>query len=249
MNFQAQSNYQIWQNKDLAHTYLSGVRSAIPLAKEQIDCLLRIINLTQIKVSNFLDLGCGNGILSQAIWQQYPQATGVLLDFSEAMLQEAKTNLNSKVYHGIFIKQDFGLTHWTDAIKQLSPFDVIVSGFAIHHQPDERKKQIYQEIYHILKPGGVFLNLEHVISQSNFGEEAFNELFIEHLYAYHQQQNSTQSKEEIAQQYYHRPDKQANILASVENQCNWLREIGFIEVDCFFKIFELALFGGVKAKK
>ena len=43
-----------------------------------------------------------------------------------------------------------------------------------------------------------------------------------------------------------RPDRAANILASVEEQCHWLREIGFKEVDCFWKYFELAIFGGMR---
>jgi len=30
----------------------------------------------------------------------------------------------------------------------------------------------------------------------------------------------------------------------VEVQCEWLRDAGFIDVDCFFKAFELAIFGG-----
>jgi hypothetical protein len=44
--------------------------------------------------------------------------------------------------------------------------------------------------------------------------------------------------------WYHRPDKTENILALAETQCQWLREIGFADVDCFFKLFQLALFGG-----
>ena len=43
-----------------------------------------------------------------------------------------------------------------------------------------------------------------------------------------------------------RLDRPANILAPVEDQCRWLREIGFRDVDCFWKYFELAIFGGVK---
>jgi hypothetical protein len=42
----------------------------------------------------------------------------------------------------------------------------------------------------------------------------------------------------------HRPDKAANILAPVEAQCDWLREIGYEDVDCYFKVLELAVFGG-----
>jgi len=41
-----------------------------------------------------------------------------------------------------------------------------------------------------------------------------------------------------------RPDKDANILLSVDTQCKWLREIGYEDVDCYFRIYELAVFGG-----
>jgi len=50
-------------------------------------------------------------------------------------------------------------------------------------------------------------------------------------------------REEVAQTYYSRTDKTANLLAPVESQCQWLREIGYRDVDCYMKIFELALFG------
>jgi len=50
--------------------------------------------------------------------------------------------------------------------------------------------------------------------------------------------------EELSRTYIERPDKEGNILAPVELQCRWLRDLGFADVDCFFRLFELALFGG-----
>ncbi len=32
----------------------------------------------------------------------------------------------------------------------------------------------------------------------------------------------------------------------IRSQCDWLREIGFIHVDCYLKYFELAVFAGIK---
>ena len=60
------------------------------------------------------------------------------------------------------------------------------------------------------------------------------------------QNGGTRTFAQIADEYKNRPDKAANILASVELQCHWLREIGYEEVDCYFRIYELAVFAGRK---
>ncbi|MDY7012976.1 MAG: class I SAM-dependent methyltransferase [Cyanobacteriota bacterium] len=242
-----QDRYQIWKSEDLSRTYLEGVRGAIPLAAEQIEMLLRTIRSTQNRVESFLDLGCGNGILGLAIAREYPDAKGCFLDFSETMLDAARSQLGER-NKTHFILQDFGLPDWTTAVENEAPFDVIVSGFSIHHQSDRRKQEIYQEIYDLLNPGGVFLNLEHVASGSDWGEKAFNDLFVDALYAFHRDRGSEKSREEIDRDYYRRDDKHANLLAPVEIQCHWLREIGFVDVDCFMKLFEIALFGGMRSR-
>ncbi|MEL7038425.1 MAG: class I SAM-dependent methyltransferase [Cyanobacteria bacterium J06592_8] len=236
----------VWKNAQLAQTYLEGVRGAIPLANEQLEMILRIIGQAKSEVKKVLDLGCGNGILGRTILTQYPQAKVVFLDFSEAMMSALKEQVPDSINQSEFILEDFGQKQWVNTVQDWGQFDVIISGFAIHHQPDSRKQELYQEIYNLLTPGGIFMNLEHVQSASHFGQSLFNEMFIDSLYNYHQQQGKSQSREEIAQQYYNRPDKEANILAPVELQCQWLREIGFLDVDCFLKVLELALFGGIK---
>ena len=37
-----------------------------------------------------------------------------------------------------------------------------------------------------------------------------------------------------------------DILAAPQAQCGWLREAGFEDVDVFFQVPEIAIFGGVK---
>jgi SAM-dependent methyltransferase len=240
------TTYEVWKTEALANSYLSGVRGAIPLAEQQIDVILRLIRNSQHQVENVLDLGCGDGILGRVILNEYPEAKGKFLDISSIMIAAAKEGIGDNLARAELIIQDYGFPNWVDVFPQDLRFDVIVSGFSIHHQPDVRKKEIYQEIYNLLKPGGLFLNLEHVASQSKWGESLFDELFVDALYSFHHSQGSTKSKEELAQQYYNRSDKNANILAPTEMQCDWLREIGFINVDCFLKIFEIALFGGIR---
>jgi hypothetical protein len=67
---------------------------------------------------------------------------------------------------------------------------------------------------------------------------------IDSLYAVHQKNGSGKTRAQVANEFVYRPDKVANILALVERQCAWLRESGFQDTDCYFKAFELAVFGG-----
>lgn len=236
---------EIWKSEAIARHYLSGVRAAIPLAAEQLDVLLRLVKKDRPAAGAFLDLGCGDGILGLAIADAYPRSVGVFADFSEPMLAQAAARVaNSSRPHHV-LRLDYAQPDWTSALP-IPEFDVVVSGYSIHHQPDEMKRRIYRDIYRLLKPGGIFLNLEHVASASSWGESVNDDCFVDCLHGFERGSPSPRSHAEIAAAFRNRPDKEANILAPVETQCAWLREIGFDKVDCFFKVFELALFGGLK---
>jgi SAM-dependent methyltransferase len=141
---------------------------------------------------------------------------------------------------------DYGDKAWVDRINSKGPFDAVVSGYSIHHQPDIRKREIYQEIYSLLKPNGWFINIEHVSSASQLNVDLFESHYTAARYAIEKQNGGTRTLSEIEHEYKTRPDKAANILAPVELQCDWLREIGYQDVDCFMRIYELAVFGGRK---
>jgi tRNA (cmo5U34)-methyltransferase len=121
------------------------------------------------------------------------------------------------------------------------PVDLVVSGYAIHHLPDERKRSLYEEIYSVLAPGGMFLNLEHVSSPSPELENVWERLFVRRLAA-----DTGKPLSQVEEEFRTRPDREDNILQSAELQVNWLREMGFRHADCYFKWLELALFGGIK---
>ena len=109
---------------------------------------------------------------------------------------------------------------------------VIVSGFAIHHLTDERKRVLYREIHALLVEGGVFLNCEHVASASPRIERIYEDAMIEHLYQRRGEKGEAVTLEQVRQEFMQRPDRAANILALVEDQCGWLRQIGTVVGDC-----------------
>ncbi|MCF2139369.1 MAG: class I SAM-dependent methyltransferase [Candidatus Lokiarchaeota archaeon] len=241
----------VWKDTQISRDYLKGSRAAIPFAKEEIEIIQNIIRYASISVNSILDIGCGDGILGCALWEKYPNAVVTFLDISEIMLEATKKNIQklkikNALSHSHFYIHDMQNANWVDDLKQFAPFDIIISGFAIHHLTHRRKKEIYGDIYDLLSNNGFFLNLERVESASSLGVVLNNENYIENLYIYHKLSNPDISREEVAEKYYYRPLKQSNILAPVELQTQWLRELGYIDVDIFFKIYEIAIFGGRK---
>lgn len=236
---------KVWKDSDLAKKYLEGVRGAIPAAAEQIDVMLRLLGTVPQGVQRFIDIGCGDGVLGAAILSQYPKAHGVFIDFSDSMLEAAREQFQGNDGQRIEAL-DYGDPEWVAAVEADAPYDAIVSGFSIHHQPDRRKRELYEEIYDLLAPGGFFVNVEHVTASSDIGARIFGERFIDSLYALEREQGGARSREQIAQEYFDRQDKEANILAPVEVQCDWLRHIGYADVDCHLKLYELAVFAGRK---
>ena len=233
-----------WERKEKLFKYTESIRQFFPHANEQLETISRIIEKFNPSITNFLDLGCGDGFLGFYIYKLYPDSHGVFLDLSKEMIDKArKKEIDNK---SEFIIQDFSYLNWFNSIKTVQKFDLIISGFSIHHIDNEHKKQLYSDIFKLLKPNGIFLNLEHVSSPTNTIEELFYELFFDGMSEYQKYIGDEKTKDEIKRIYHDPEHKALNILESVENQCNWLRETGFSEVDCFMKIFEMALFGGVK---
>ena len=233
-----------WETNELVQTFLEGVRGAIPGASFQLEVLSKIVNMWCPLPSRILDLGCGDGILGRMLLDAHATAHVIFADISAPMLEASKKKIGDN-QRATVVKADFATPDWVDGFEVETPFDVIVSGFAIHHQPDDRKKELYAEIYGLLCEGGVFLNLEQVSSATPSGSELFDSFFVDHLRRFHSNVSPGKTTREIEEAYYQ--DKKDNILAPVETQCQWLRDIGFQDVDCFFKVFELALFGGRKA--
>jgi tRNA (cmo5U34)-methyltransferase len=165
-----------------------------------------------------LDLGCGNGHLLALLLAHCDKASGVGLDFSPTMLSEAERRFARQPRVKLVM-------HNLDApLPNLGTFDVIVSSFAIHHCIDERKRAIYREVWNLLEPGGVFCNLEHVASPN----AEVHKRFLQSM--------NIRSEEEDP----------SNKLLDVETQLRWLRDIGYEDVDCYWKWRELALLIGRK---
>lgn len=98
-----------------------------------------------------LDLGCGMGLDVFMAKLKYPQAGKIYgVDKLPAMIQRAERARVYKKFEGIEFKQGI----LTDLPFPDQSIDRIISNCVINLEPDKQK--VYDEIYRVLKPGGMF---------------------------------------------------------------------------------------------
>jgi tRNA (cmo5U34)-methyltransferase len=163
-----------------------------------------------------LDLGTGDGRLLELVLTAHPAAEAVAVDFNSEMLRRARDRFDGRAV-AVF-EHDLD-----DALLGLGAgFDAVVSSFAIHHVSHDRKRALFGEVFAMLRPGGMFANLEHVSSPT----ERLHVEFLEAL-------DIDPADEDPS-----------NILAPVADQLTWLTAAGFGDVDCLWKWRENALLVG-----
>lgn len=231
---------------DIVARFLQNVRGAVPLSIEQIDVMLQMLEAAR-GAQHFLDLGCGEAVLSAAILNEHPEARGVLVDVSEPMLAAARKNLRPHQDRVKFIAADFNAAAWERSVASCAPFDAVVSAFAMHHLGDQRKRELFREIHDLLRPEGIFINFEHVASATRWTESVWDDYMIDAIFGEELKASPGKPRAAVAREYYERASKKGEVHAPLEVQCDWLRDIGFESVECFLKVSELAMFGGQKA--
>ena len=234
-----------WKSEALVRTFIDGIRGGIPLGAVQSEVMGLLVAATVTEPERFLDLGCGDGVLSEVLLALFPEAAATLVDFSEPMLVEARRRFTSKTPAPDFVQADFAAKDWTGSLS--GPFDLVISGYAIHHQSDEIKRRIYADIFALLRPGGLFINIDHVKARSEWALATFDEYLSKSLKEFNADKGTPELVGKVAELTDDRKKREAEVIATVEDQCEWLRAIGFTDVDCFFKIFELALFAGLRS--
>lgn len=161
-----------------------------------------------------LDLGCGDGRLIDVVRGARPGVEAIGLDNSAPMLALARDRFGGDDSVTV-LEHDLACE-----IPALGTFDVIVSGFAIHHLTHDRKRSLFREISGRLRAGGVFANLEVVACATPELHEEFNRRIG-------------------------RPGGDPeDILAGVGEQLTWMRDAGLRHVDCNWRWRGFALLVG-----
>ncbi len=189
-----------------------------------------LVGLRDGPVNRVLDLGAGTGMLSAHVLARHPDAQLVLLDGAAPMLAQARTLL---AQHDVTLV----VADLRDRLPE-GPFDAVVSALAIHHLDDGAKRDLTARVLAALRPGGVFVNAEQVRGATEWLEERQLEAWLRAC------RREGASEDELVATLQR---MSADLHTDVEVQLRWMRESGFVDVDCFYRRWRFAVLAGWRA--
>jgi ubiquinone/menaquinone biosynthesis C-methylase UbiE len=117
---------------------------------------LRVIELAELRGDeDILDAGCGTGLTTLRIAQQYPGCRVCGIDLSPKMIEAAR---NDAAKRGLDV--DLRVGSITELPYPDGSFDVVLTNIMFHHLDLAEKRQAVAEIVRVLRPGGRYVSAE-----------------------------------------------------------------------------------------
>lgn len=196
-------------------------------AKEQLD---------------IVEIGTGTGITTQIVLNSKNKIKLSSIDIDEEMIGFAKQNLST------FSNINFIVSDALSYLKTSSNnhYDYVISGFTIHNFNLEYRQELFTEIFRVLKPNGLFINVDKFVSDDKDkqieGLKYRLGTYIDTLI----REEKFELLKEWATHYIddQKPDK----LLKFDKTQKDLHQVGFYKVDYIFKS-ELEMLGILTAAK
>ncbi len=129
---------------------------------ERFALTVNLVRATQPSPARILDLGCGPGSLAREFLRAFPEAHVIGIDFDPTLLVLARARLAEFGARARCILASLRDPSWVNSV--IGPFDAVVSATALHWLDDISLSRLYGELGQLLRPGGIFLNADHVSS-------------------------------------------------------------------------------------
>lgn len=131
----------------------------MPDREERFAALLDTVDaVTDGRPPRVLDLAGGTGSISLRVLRRFPDATTTLLDVDPVLLHIARASLGDRT---TVVTANLRTPEWLAALPHRE-FDAVLTATALHWLPPDRLTDLYGEIRTALRPGGVFVNADHM---------------------------------------------------------------------------------------
>jgi SAM-dependent methyltransferase len=219
-----------------------------PARREIQDTLLDLIPTAGNETFQVVELGVGDGWLSEAILERFPSSRVLGLDGSETMLRQTTERLRR--FAGRFELRTFRLEDQDWRTGFAGDACCFVSSLVVHHLDGAGKRTLYRDLFGQLAAGGALL-LADVVAPAGEWERR---LFAQHFDAIVRQQSldmtgSLDAYEQFVAtnwNLFEHPDPM-DMPSTVAEHMTWLTEAGFSNVSVFRLLAGHAVYGGYKS--
>ncbi|MFY1692876.1 class I SAM-dependent methyltransferase [Plantactinospora sp. WMMB782] len=131
----------------------------LPDREQRIAAMLDAVAAdTDRRPPRLLDLAGGTGTITLRALARFPDAEVTLVDQDPVLLAIAAASL---VDRAAIITADLNEPEWAATLSR-DHFDAVLTATALHWLPPNRLTLLYGEVRELLRPGGVFVNADHM---------------------------------------------------------------------------------------
>ncbi|WP_433389322.1 class I SAM-dependent methyltransferase [Micromonospora sp. KLBMP9576] len=124
--------------------------------------IARVLDAVEAAVESaeprLLDLAGGTGTISLRALARLPHARVTLLDLDPVLLALATASLGERA---AIVSADLNEREWRATLPH-QEYDAVLSSTALHWLSEGRLAEVYAEIREILRPGGLFVNVDYM---------------------------------------------------------------------------------------
>ncbi|MCL2002926.1 MAG: class I SAM-dependent methyltransferase [Oscillospiraceae bacterium] len=160
-----------------------------------------------------IDFGIGTGLELEGIFERFPHVEVTGLDIAENMLQLLRETYSDKNIHlhcTNYFEVDFGI----------ELYDAAISVMTLHHYTHEVKAGLYKRIRNCIKPKGVYIECDYMLSECEHENAREMEDFY---FSEYERLKNEQGLTDDRQYHYDTP-------CTVKHQIKMLLEAGFTDV-------------------
>ncbi|MBI3015536.1 MAG: class I SAM-dependent methyltransferase [Candidatus Tectomicrobia bacterium] len=224
----------------------------LPRFDEMRDIVVQMIPYDRDFPLTFLDLGAGSGSLTAAILEQYPNSKAICVAPSEQALTCARECLAPFPERVNYHTEDLNDYEALESIHD--PLHLAISILVLHQLPHPRKRSLFAEIFVKLALGGALIVADEILSPSDHLQRFYYkrwDLHVQEQLKAGRLSAETESRwgefvrENLGESSFP-AQPGSHHRAGMGIQMKWLVELGYREVDCYWKYHHWSIFGGFR---
>jgi SAM-dependent methyltransferase len=148
-----------WHSREYVNHWIESDITRDDERRPILQRMLALASFSRETPITVLDVGAGYGVVSEEVLRAFPRAHVTLQDYSELMFEHAHKRLAGLSPFTSYVLADLCDPAWAQKVG--GPFDLVVSGLAIHNlEKEPLMKACYSAVRSLLRRGGLFLDYD-----------------------------------------------------------------------------------------